>query len=275
MPKRYIARRRRSGKDMRRINMIIRNIAVAFSIYSKIPMPHFKWEEEDMKYNLVFLPFIGIVIGLLTVIASLLGMRIGINDTAVALILAAIPLIITGGFHVDGFMDVSDALSSYKTKEEKRAILKDPHIGAFAVIRLCCCGLLFVSALIIIQSQHSIKLSVILGIVFYLVRCMTGLTSLYLPLAKEDGMLSWEKKGATKGMRIILTLEALVGVICLAIVNLIVAIIVVIIEVIFTLYYKRLCDNQFGGISGDTAGYYTVTGELLACIGIAVVSLFM
>ena len=41
-----------------------------------------------------------------------------------------------GGFHADGFLDVSDSLCSYGSREKKLEILKDPHIGAFAVIRL-------------------------------------------------------------------------------------------------------------------------------------------
>ena len=43
---------------------------------------------------------------------------------------------VTGGFHIDGFMDTMDAFHSYKPREEKLAILKDSHIGAFAVIML-------------------------------------------------------------------------------------------------------------------------------------------
>ena len=38
---------------------------VAFSMYSKIPMPRFEWASEDMRYHLFFFPWIGAVIGLL------------------------------------------------------------------------------------------------------------------------------------------------------------------------------------------------------------------
>ena len=58
----------------------------------------------------------------------------GIGAVAASFIGTAIPLLVTGGFHVDGFMDTTDALSSYREKEERLRILKDPHIGAFAVI---------------------------------------------------------------------------------------------------------------------------------------------
>ena len=42
---------------------LIRSCIVSFSMYSKIPMPQFKWNDDDMKYMLVFFPWIGAVIG--------------------------------------------------------------------------------------------------------------------------------------------------------------------------------------------------------------------
>ena len=43
---------------------ILKSIVIAFSMYSKIPMPQFEWKEEDMKHVLCFFPWIGIVIGI-------------------------------------------------------------------------------------------------------------------------------------------------------------------------------------------------------------------
>ena len=40
---------------------ILKSIIIAFSMYSKIPMPQFEWKEEDMKHVLCFFPWIGIV----------------------------------------------------------------------------------------------------------------------------------------------------------------------------------------------------------------------
>jgi adenosylcobinamide-GDP ribazoletransferase len=43
------------------------------------------------------------------------------------------PIIITGGIHMDGFLDTQDALSSYQPRERRLEILKDSHAGAFAI----------------------------------------------------------------------------------------------------------------------------------------------
>ena len=42
---------------------LLKAMAIAFSIYSKIPVPQFEWKEEDMKYAMCFFPAIGAVIG--------------------------------------------------------------------------------------------------------------------------------------------------------------------------------------------------------------------
>ena len=41
----------------------IKAMLIAFSMYSRIPMPQFTWKEEDMNYMLCFFPWVGAVIG--------------------------------------------------------------------------------------------------------------------------------------------------------------------------------------------------------------------
>ena len=44
---------------------ILKRIAIAFSMYSRIPMPIFEWEDDDYKKAIAFLPLVGLVIGLI------------------------------------------------------------------------------------------------------------------------------------------------------------------------------------------------------------------
>ena len=53
------------------------------------------------------------------------------------MVLVLVPVVITGGIHVDGLLDTSDALSSWRDREKRLEILKDSHAGAFAVITAC------------------------------------------------------------------------------------------------------------------------------------------
>ena len=115
---------------------IIKSLVIAFSMYSKIPMPHLELDEKDMKYVMGFFPLIGLITGTLVYGWIYAGEILYVPDISRTLVLIILPVIITGGIHVDGYMDTCDALNSYGDREKKLAILKDSHIGAFAVIKL-------------------------------------------------------------------------------------------------------------------------------------------
>lgn len=251
---------------------IIRSIAVSFSLYSRIPMPSFKWEEEDMKHAISFLPFIGAFIGALIYFSTLAYSVVTIPGIAYVFVLAVIPLIVTGGFHMDGFMDVQDAKNSYQPKERKLEIMKDPHIGAFAVISFAVCGLLWISALLIIYDNRFANL-VIYGISFAFVRAACGLTSLKFPKAKKEGMLTMETGNSNNLDVAILTAFLVISGGMILYLDLIAGVSIALVLLLFTVYYHHMCIKNFGGVTGDTAGFYVVAGELVMALTLAIVSL--
>ena len=137
---------------MKQLKIWLKSIAVAFSMYSKIPMPQFVWKSEDMKYHLCFFPWIGALTGVLEVVWYQISCQWQMSFLTLC-VMAAIPLLVTGGFHVDGFLDTCDALHSYQSMEKKREILKDPHIGAFAVLSLLTAVLLGLGFLSVSRRQ--------------------------------------------------------------------------------------------------------------------------
>ena len=102
---------------------MLKSLAIAFQMYSHIPIPSFEWDDKSKKYALCFFPLVGAVIGsveyLWFFLAALLETPVLIG-TAVA---TAIPFLITGGIHMDGFCDTVDALSSQASIERKLEIL--------------------------------------------------------------------------------------------------------------------------------------------------------
>ena len=151
---------------------IFRWLAVTFSLYSKIPMPRFEWKDDDMAHSLTFFPFVGAVIGAVICLLNCIS-PFNTLPVAVRIILSIlVPLIITGGFHVDGFMDTEDAMNSYAPKEKKLEILKDAHIGAFAVISLVKWLLTYSAAIttIFLSDKFSYRVVVILGMTFVISR---------------------------------------------------------------------------------------------------------
>ena len=121
-------------KTMRRIWT---SFKIAFAMYSKIPMPRVDWEKENMRYMMCFFPFVGTVIGALMVGWSFLSGKLGVGDSLRSVIYVLIPVLVTGGIHLDGLLDTADALSSWQPREKKLEILKDSHAGAFAILMGC------------------------------------------------------------------------------------------------------------------------------------------
>lgn len=253
---------------------IIRNIIVSFALYSKIPMPIFEWKKEDMEFNIAFLPLVGLVLGAVEFIAYYLLSMLGLNIIVKALIWIAIALLFTGGFHVDGFMDVSDALKSYKPKEEKLKILKDPHIGAFAVISLATLGCIYLASTYITFGKCLDQRFIVPAVLsFFLVRAVAGLLAVKLPHAKKEGMLHEETKEAKKCVPILLIVQIVIGVAASVYFNPWSGVATMVALFLFSLYFKHKCEKEFGGITGDCSGYFIVMGETIVMLILAVFSL--
>ncbi|WP_026523865.1 adenosylcobinamide-GDP ribazoletransferase [Butyrivibrio sp. MB2005] len=253
---------------------IIKSIIISFSLYSKIPMPIFEWDEENMKHAISFLPFVGAVIGGLSYLLLYVGVRLSLPVMVMTLLLTALPLIVTGGFHVDGFMDVQDALHSYQPKEKKLEIMKDPHIGAFAVISVGTLLLIWLAALYLLLGSAMVKedfsLVYIYMASYFLIRALCGITSIVFRNAKKDGMLNMETGKSSSGDVIFLSIQAVLAIAFMVYQNLLAGVVCAAAGCLFCLWYKKLCDKQFGGVSGDTAGFFVVMGEAFLLIVLAI-----
>ncbi|WP_026670591.1 adenosylcobinamide-GDP ribazoletransferase [Butyrivibrio sp. AE3006] len=253
---------------------IIKSIIISFSLYSKIPMPIFEWDEENMKHAISFLPFVGAVIGGLSYLLIYVGVRLSLPVMVMTLLLTALPLIVTGGFHVDGFMDVQDALHSYQPKEKKLEIMKDPHIGAFAVISVGTLLLIWLAALYLLLGSAMVKedfsLVYIYMASYFLIRALCGITSIVFRNAKKDGMLNMETGKSSSGDVIFLSIQAVLAIAFMVYQNLLAGVVCAAAGCLFCLWYKKLCDKQFGGVSGDTAGFFVVMGEAFLLIVLAI-----
>lgn len=247
---------------------IIKSFAVAFSTYSKIPMPQFPWRDEDMRYALCFFPWVGAVIGGLLWGFLCVAEHLQLGGTATALAGAAIPLLVTGGFHLDGFMDASDAFCSYGEREKKLEILKDAHIGAFAVIMTLLCGLFYVGAFS--EISQGADMAVFCG-GFVLARTLSGLGLVYWKSAKQSGLLFTFANAAHKrAVRAVLWAELLLcggwmlwrkpvtGALVLAGAGMCFG------------WYRWKSYRELGGITGDAAGYFVVLCETVMALAAAV-----
>ena len=110
--------------------------AMCQSMFCAIPSPFQVWDEEARPKMLLFLPVVGLEIGLLWWGIAQLAVILKLPVLIRGLVIALWPYLATGYLHLDGFMDVTDAVKSCRSLERRREILKDSHVGAFAVIHV-------------------------------------------------------------------------------------------------------------------------------------------
>ena len=74
-----------------------------------IPGPK-KWDEEARPYMLGWLPTVGAIMGLIWALCFYILFRVSLPVMAAAAILTWVPFVLSGFIHVDGYMDVNDAV---------------------------------------------------------------------------------------------------------------------------------------------------------------------
>ena len=147
------------------------------SMFCALPIPCRAWKEEARSKMLLFLPVVGLEIGALWVLADWLLGYMNIPIFISGLVMCALPYLLTGFIHLDGFLDVTDAIGSWRNLEERRKILKDSHVGAFAVIW---CVLLFLAGFALFASVPEAADRRILLLVPVISRCCSALAVLLL-----------------------------------------------------------------------------------------------
>lgn len=241
----------------------MRPFIIAFAMYSKIPMPRIEWTEENMKYAMCFFPLIGAVIGLLEVLVYSLCELLCFGEIFRTSLMVLMPVLVTGGIHVDGFIDTMDARSSWGDKEKKREILKDSHVGAFGIIGCVTYYLVLAGA----YSEVNQRTIWIVAAVFVFSRAFSGLASVTFPLAKKDGLLAdFAKRAQKKKVCIIMYGYLILCAVFMIYISWITGLLCIITGILTFGYYRHFAEKEFGGNSGDLAGYFLQLCELFLAV---------
>lgn len=241
---------------------IIKACMIALSMYSKIPVPQFEWNEKSMRYALAFLPLPGIIIGLVQLFLFSLIYQSGIIGKGIYAALATIiPIAVTGGIHMDGYCDTIDALSSHQPRERRLEILKDSHSGAFAVIWAGVYLVLCYGAWTEVHTYETVQL---IAVGYAASRALSGLAALFFKNANKNGSLAAFTSPAVKGF--VCTVLGVVFVVATALqfgIDLSKGMFILVGETVLFVYYYLMSKKHFGGVTGDLAGWFLQCAELL------------
>lgn len=231
--------------------------AVAFSMFSAVPMPQFEWNEKNMRYALCAFPLVGVVCAFCWLVLALLPLPGFLRGA----LLCLSPAAVTGGIHLDGYADTCDALASYGDAARKHEILKDPHCGAFAVIRLCTYFVLYLA--LCVTLTPSLRAVSCAGLGFILSRALSGWAVASLPPAKDSGLAHTFAAAADQcTVRRVLTVLAAALVIAQIAVGGMAGLAMALAAGLSLWHYAHTAKTQFNGISGDLAGWFLQKCEL-------------
>ena len=262
---------------------ILNSILAAFASYSRIPVPAADWDENKTRWQICFFPLVGAVIGIFWCVAAAGLTAIGTEPVLTGAVLTILPVFLTGGIHMDGFLDTSDAMHSWRSSEEQMRILDDPHIGAFAFI--------YGSFYLILYFGFSVQLAQILREIFLgnaafagllgrsagtlvpvascfiISRALSALAVIYFPKSRKNGSLKKAADAADPkaGTVVKVTLAVLFAVFIFSSVLFKMPALPLLpaAAVLFMYRYRSMAMKRFGGISGDLAGWFLVNSELI------------
>lgn len=245
---------------------LIESFWVALSTYSVIPVPQFEWDRHNMKYAICFFPAVGVICGAVMLGLYAVCAALGMSGVLFAAFAVCLPLLITGGIHMDGYMDTVDALSSHQTKERKLEILKDPHCGAFAVIY---CGIYLLADFGLYHELYANGLIGAFCPAFVCARALSALCAVTMPNARKAGMLCAFTENAEKSRATVAAvIEFLLAAGGMVLIAPVPGAVGVLFALLTMLCYRAVAMKQFGGATGDTAGFFLQMCELMSLSGI-------
>ena len=223
-------------------------------------MPKIKQTKENMKYVLCFFPLPGIVVGVLVYAFSQFVQYFGLGQICFALIGTVIPILVTGSIHMDGFLNTMDAVHSLEKKEKKLEIMKDPRVGTFGIIAAAIYFMLYAGGLVLVWQEKQLLL-LVLG--YVLSRILSAMAVVWFSPAEKDGTLFTLASSAHKSAAKVILILMIVPI---SLVCIIISPIMGVLEVLLCFwiwtYYYYMSKREFGGITGDLAGYFLSVCEL-------------
>ena len=246
----------------------MKSLVLAFSMFSRIPVPQADFTEANMGRTMAVFPLVGLALGLAVAGWVWLGHMLEFGQFLRAVGITLLPLALSGGIHADGLCDTVDALASHGDTATKQRILRDPHLGAFAAMALCGYCLLFfaLAAELVLPWPRLACLVLALAVS----RSVTGLAVLGFPPSPESTLARQFQRGA-HGSRLLLwgwllclgmamlLLDGLAGFVAFAL------------PLALLWRWKGFASRQFGGMSGDLAGCLLMLCELLSLASLVLI----
>ena len=233
--------------------------------FTRLPVPKQEFTEERYRKAVKLMPLVGLVIGAILVLITLITDVLGGHTLLRGAIVLCAYIFITGGLHFDGLADTCDGIFSGRTREQSLTIMKDSRIGVFGTLGIFITGLFYFA---FFTEAHYTAI-----FVFPLVgRACCLISASCAPYARVEGMgKAMGKAGGpasvaaaiisifvasllTVPLYILLAPPEEQSVVLLAMVPLVCSLIAAVVAIIVTICVTANYKKRLGGVTGDTFG---------------------
>lgn len=251
-----------------KIRLFFTGILINLQFFTSIPVKkQLSLDQNQLSYAIQTFPILGLFQGVIYVaFLYILQNFTPLTDLIITLFFWLLLIILSGGIHLDGLIDTSDAYFSYKDPKKRLEIMKDPRVGAFGVISVIV--FLFTRFIILYELIQVTSSAVFLFIM--MIPCfgkmMMGVFLQILPLARKVGMASFFKKGKSNRMFLVYMVYLVIFsifIIWFQLELLIVFLLFTLVTFLVGLSMAKSITKNFNGITGDTLGASSEGMELL------------
>lgn len=238
---------------------------MVWGMFSAIPCPCKLWDDARRGAMLPWVPVLGLLHGLIWYLAALVLRVLLGGGLLMAAVLCLLPWLTSGGIHLDGYMDCCDAILSRRDLEGRRKILKDSHVGAFAVIGLVVLALLQFAAFADLDPRQELLPLLLIPVA---ARADSILAINFIPPLPTSGYAG--RGGAARDLRCTVAVSVMLAVavflplfLCGA------AGLAVLIAGLGSCLALCYCIRDLRGMNGDISGCGITMGELCGVLALA------
>jgi adenosylcobinamide-GDP ribazoletransferase len=237
---------------------------LALQFLTVLPLKVKQFSGKKMAWALIYFPVVGLLLGGILVCLNISLSALGVFSITTNIILVVGLIILSGGMHLDGLADTTDAFLSGKEKKEMLEIMRDSHIGVMGVLSLLSIILLKIGLL---SSFVTAVKPAVLILICILSRWSAVLGMYLFPYARQEG----KAKPFIAGMslRIFLT-STLITFIFAFVVMGIEGLIALLAASIFTYLFGRFAGKKINGITGDTLGAAMELTEVVVLLTLSI-----
>lgn len=245
----------------------LKGFLITVQFFTVIPLRcELPMDDQHLKRAVQAFPLLGLFQGALY--SSFLYMLLyhsPFSHLAAAFLLWLAIILLTGGIHLDGWMDASDAYFSYRDRKKRLEIMKDPRVGAFGVLSI----LIFLSSRFFFIDELTVHpplgLYVLIAAIPFLSKSVMGALLVTVNPAKEEGLGYLFQKATTPNSLWMYPLYWIIFLILVCYVHMISIFslgILFIAAIVCFIFCRYKAVEWFGGITGDVLGASVEETEL-------------